>query len=587
MSAARQFFEAGIAALRADKLDEALRALGAALERAPHDAEFQSLYGLALTRAGRRAEAAPWLKGAVQAEPGQMGFRLNLSEHYERGGEDANAVRELRLIALREPHWAHVWPRLIAALTRGRNWRELAEAGAAWLRVKPGNDAALSAVARGKYESGDVSGALEAYRLRRQHNPSSVEAHCSYGLCCLAAGAFAEAADALDEAERLEPNDVDTLAGKARLLTYLGRFTEAEAYCRRCLTLDPEHMDAHTFLSQLNKGRLGEAEKEVLTRLAGDPGRALNQRIAATFALARRHDSEGDADAAFRDYAAANALARERARRDGLIYAAAENEARTRLIMARAANHGPRCEPHGRPMPVFIVGMPRSGTTLVEAVLSAHSQVCGKGELSGLRLILQNWLTQTHVDAAQMDAWARQYLSSAMPAPDAALFTDKMPMNFEAAGLIDRLFPGAPIVDVRRNALETGFSIFRQGLTKFFTFANRLEDIAHAYGQYARLMAHWRRSGVRITTIQYEDFVANFDEAAPNLVRACGLEWEERCRDFQNAPRAISTYSTVQVREPLSLRSSAARYAHHLAPLRDALERNGVNIETGALAVES
>ena len=147
------------------------------------------------------------------------------------------------------------------------------------------------------------------------------------------------------------------------------------------------------------------------------------------------------------------------------------------------------------------------------------------------------------------------------------------------------LFPNARLIHVRRNPVDTGFSIFRHEFSKLVRFTSRLEDIGHYYGEYARVMAHWERvAGDRFTTIQYEDFVRGFDAAAPALVAACGLEWEEACSRFWENPRAVSTISTMQVRRPPTKPSTPARaYADKLAPLTATLESMGVDLETGAL----
>ena len=162
--------------------------------------------------------------------------------------------------------------------------------------------------------------------------------------------------------------------------------------------------------------------------------------------------------------------------------------------------------------------------------------------------------------------------------------TDKHPLNFEAAGLIARLLPDAAIIHVRRDPLETCLSIYRQEFNKHWTFAHRLADIGHHYGQYARLVAHWERTlPGQFTTFQYEDFVATFERAAPELVAACGLEWEVQCLEFQRTPRVIATFSTVQARDPVRSGNGRAKlYAKYLGPLVSALESAGVDLQTGA-----
>lgn len=188
-------------------------------------------------------------------------------------------------------------------------------------------------------------------------------------------------------------------------------------------------------------------------------------------------------------------------------------------------------------------------------------------------------------DADVLRGWSAAYLSNLPVLGAADHITDKHPLNFEAVPLIARLFPQSIIVHVRRDPLETCLSIYRQEFNKHWAFAHRLEDIGHFYGHYARLVAHWERKFPdRFVTVQYESFAADFENAAPTLLKQCGLAWESACLDFQKAPRAIATFSAVQARGPVTVANGRAlRYANHLAPLRQELERANVDLETGAL----
>jgi hypothetical protein len=166
--------------------------------------------------------------------------------------------------------------------------------------------------------------------------------------------------------------------------------------------------------------------------------------------------------------------------------------------------------------------------------------------------------------------------------------TDKHPRNFEAAGFITRLLSNAVIVHVRRNPVETCLSIYRQEFNKHWTFTHRLTDIAEYYVRYAQLVAHWERvlPPGKFVTVQYEDFVADFANAAPQLVQACGLEWQPQCLEFQKTTHPIATFSTVQARSGVALGNGRAqRYEKFLGPLVVALEAGGIDLQTGALKV--
>ncbi|HSD75484.1 MAG TPA: sulfotransferase, partial [Steroidobacteraceae bacterium] len=282
-------------------------------------------------------------------------------------------------------------------------------------------------------------------------------------------------------------------------------------------------------------------------------------------------------------------LALERDALEGRRYDPAQIERRTdRLIQLSAASLPDVARDAARPRPIFIVGMPRSGTTLIEGVLGAHSRVFACGERPTMQQILRAWLAMD--EAAQtpgtetLQEWATAYCRDLPNLGGADQVTDKHPLNFEAVALITHLFPDAAIVNLQRDPVETCLSIYCQEFNKHWSFAHRLEDIGHYYGHYAHLTAHWERAFPgRLVTIQYEDFVENFERAGRVLVEACGLEWEPQCLQFQTTPRAIATFSTVQVRDPIRLgEPRAERYAQHLAPLMAAFESAGVDPVSGS-----
>ena len=189
-----------------------------------------------------------------------------------------------------------------------------------------------------------------------------------------------------------------------------------------------------------------------------------------------------------------------------------------------------------------------------------------------------------------LQEWAAFYFRDLPDLRGADHITDKHPRNFEAAGLIARMLPNAVIVHVRRDPVETCLSIYRQEFNKHWTFAHRLTDIAEYYMRYAQVVAHWERvlPPEKFVTIQYEDFVADFANAAPKLVQACGLEWEPQCLEFQKTPRPIATFSTVQARSEVALGNGRAqRYEKYLGPLAAALEAAGIDLQTGALKLRS
>jgi len=477
-------------------------------------------------------------------------------------------------------------------LTTQSQWRQLAVLARRWAQSAPQSAAAWRNLAVAAFELSRFREAADAARKMVELSPPGAELLAAYGQICLQAQDFDAAEAALDDAEAMDPNLPEMLAGKARLLTFQGRFEDAKAYCRRAVTSDPKRADAYWTLCLLTRGSFEDREMEALIRLAHDTDLEPERRAMAAFALGHGHEARGATKDAFAAFETAHAHKRERAARLGAAYDPARAEAHTANLMALFAAPPPAASPrHDGPRPVFILGMPRSGTTLIESLLAAHSGVFAGGERPRMQQILVQYLAQMQESGArdpgedQLRQWAEAYYQDLRDVGGASHTTDKYPLNFEAAGLIARVFPEAVILHARRNPLETGLSIWRHELPTSWSFPHRLENIGHFYGQYARLAAHWQRVlGPRFVTVQHEDLVANFDEIAPTLVHACGLDWEEACANFHAAERPVAALSAVQVREPVTQPPPrATRYEDYLKPLADALEKAGVDPKTGVL----
>jgi hypothetical protein len=305
-----------------------------------------------------------------------------------------------------------------------------------------------------------------------------------------------------------------------------------------------------------------------------------------------------DHDAAFEAWAEANRIKKERARAAGRGYDRQKQERKTDALIARF--HSPArlsARPRaGGPVPIFIVGMPRSGTTLLESAICAHPDVDGAGEVPALPFYVDqflDWSAQTglgleEVPAAEFESWRSGFLDQCRRFgwSGAPFLTDKQPTNYFSVGLIAALFPEARVIHIRRNPVETGFSIFRRHFSDQWPYATDLEDIAHQYREHARLLLHWTSAfGDRVTFIQYEDLVAAFEPELRRLLSFCGIGWHENCLNYHAQDRSVMTFSAGQVREGPSMArlSSTGPYREQLKPLANALDDFGVDLESGAL----
>jgi tetratricopeptide (TPR) repeat protein len=534
-----------------------------------------------------------WLR-AYTLQPGHVVPALKAAQTEIGRGHAELALRVLDSVAGQQPGHPAMFALRSDALIARRDWPRLRETATAWTRTVPNSPGAWRAAARAAFELGLHTEAAAAFAsFMRLITPTGGD-YAAYGSLCLHALDVEGAAQALEQAEALDPEHTEMLSMRALLLMYLGRFEEAETYARRATASDPECVPAYTTLSRLGRGQLSDKDLTMVTSLALRHVIPLDRRIPAAFAAARAREFRGTYESAFAAYEYAHELALERDQLEGRQYDPPSAERRTeQLIYASWESLPAVARPAGAPRPIFIVGMPRSGTTLIESVLGAHSRVLACGERPVMQRILGAYLGLDDAgkvpDAEILEQWAAAYFRELPSLGGKDHVTDKHPLNFDAVGLISRLFPDATIVHVRRDPVETCLSVYCQEFSKHWAFAHRLEDIGHYYGHYASLAEHWERTlGARFVTVQYEDFVENFEPAARGLVEACGLEWEPECLEFQRAGRAITTFSTVQVRDPIQLgEPRAERFAEHLAPLLTALEEAGVDAVTGSVIREA
>ncbi len=467
-----------------------------------------------------------------------------------------------------------------------RNWPALRAHAEAWRKAQPESPAAARMQAAAAFELGDFRLARSATRkMLALATPTSAD-WAAYGQICLQLNDFDEAERAFAQAARLAPQDPALLAGRARLLTFQGRLEDAEAACRAALARDPARADTYWLLALLSRGRFRREELDALKELTQQSARPPDDRAMAGLALGHGLEAAGDIEGACAAYDSAHAQKREIARREGYGYDAAESEARFARIVELFAAPPPERAPIKGPRPIFIFGMPRSGTTLTDAVLAGHPMVQDCGERVVLELRLNEILRRQELKLpplAELQQWARDYLADIALRPGTAYVIDKNPLNFQAAGLIAQMFPNAIMIELRRNPLEVGLSIWRHEFSKGWTFTTSLSDIGHFYGQYAKLAAHWQRVlGPRLVTLQYEEFAANFTHAAPQLLARIGLDWHEACGDFSRPRPPIATLTAVQVRDAVRPAAPRApRFGAYLDPLRAALLAASVDLNTG------
>ncbi len=369
-------------------------------------------------------------------------------------------------------------------------------------------------------------------------------------------------------------------------LTFCGDPDAAEREFEACLALDPQHWRAHSALSQLRRVSRERNHLERLSSLlpaaAGDADALLHLH----HALAKEHEDLGDSAAAFDHLRRGKALRRARIgycfERDAELFAALQ-----------AAFHDPIEDGIGHPSaePIFVVGLPRTGTTLVERILTSHPLVQSAGELQNFGVALKRASgsrtrhlldPDTIARAGSLDwgALGRAYIDSTRPLTGSQpRFVDKLPHNFLYLGYIARALPRARIVCLRRDPLDTCLSNFRQLFalnTPYFDYALDILDTGRYWQAFDALIAHWRRVlPGRFLEIDYETIVQDQEGATRRLLAHCGLDFDSACLAFERNAAPVATASATQVREPI-YRSAIGRwrrYERELAPLRALLGR--------------
>ncbi|MEK9751918.1 MAG: sulfotransferase [Rhodospirillaceae bacterium] len=541
------------------------------IENRPRHVEAWNNLSVALDLQGRRSEALEACDEALRIRADYVDALVNKGSLLVKTGELVSAIETLAEAAQLAPENPLARVNLAAAL-RGVGEAELA-----------------------------CEQSLEAVRIK----PDYPEAHGALGDSLAATGHFEQALDAYDKALELRPGFMAVRLNKAAALFKLGRLDAAMAAYRAIIDDFPGSADAHNGLGvvELAAGRLDAAiksfrtaveidprqgaawaalasapgyeltvaDRKAIAALSEDSGLPAAARIAGQFALAETLDRKGDFDAAFERFHAGNEMRKMiLAGRDQIFDIDALREAVDDIIAAFPADPAGQGGISDDARPVFVVGMPRSGTTLVEQILASHPDVFGAGEAISIAGL------DPQVEPAENVARALERLGAG--STDAKRIVDKTPFQFFHLGLIRRLFPKAAIVHCRRDPLDTGLSCYMQNFTEAYPWSCDLGHIGGYIDTYLRLMAHWRNVlGGAMVEIDYELLVSEPEPHIRRLLEAVGLDWNPACLEFHRTDRVVYSASNWQVRQPL-YRSAVGRVAHydaHLAPLREALGRHG------------
>jgi tetratricopeptide (TPR) repeat protein len=551
--------------LEQNDYQSALRHCQEAVRLRPDLPEAQNNLGNVLREQGRLAEAKACYAAVLELNPDLALTYSNMGQALQEEGHLPEAMAWYQQGLQRDPNSARIHGHLASALEEQENYE----------------------------------GAVLHYRVALRLDPKYAEAHNGLGFVLHEQGNYAEALTAYGEVLRLRPAYATGHCNLGNILEELGDFERSLASYREAVRLDPSHASAWSLMATMQRGKLPDEDLAVLRQLLSRPHLAIGKRLALHFGIAHVLDARGEYQGAAEHLRQGNALCQTLWQKQGRAYDPQAHSAFTDQLIAvfspeffqRVRGFGLETE-----RPIFIVGLPRSGTTLTEQILASHSQVFGAGELRYLRddfdalprftnarmpvgekgsgpppalECLERLERETARRIAQWHLDRLQALNA-----QASRVADKMPENYLYFGLIATLFPEAKIIHCRRDLRDVAVSCWMTNF-RHLHWAADPDHIAARFRDYLRLMEHWRSVlPGSVLDVDYEETVNDLEAVARRLTAWCGLDWEPACLDFHKTSRPVRTASVMQVRQPIYTRSVARwkNYKAALGPLFAQLE---------------
>jgi tetratricopeptide (TPR) repeat protein len=399
-------------------------------------------------------------------------------------------------------------------------------------------------------------------------------------------GEFDRAFELFDQVLAAMPGDPATLTSKGHALKTTGAQEQAVEAYRAAITAKPDHGDAFYSLANLKTYSFTDDELKAMHQQIDRGDLAFMDRVHLSFALGKAHEDRKDYEESFRFYEQGNALKRRQSRYDADAMSrelSLQREHCNADLFEKQAGKG-----HDAPDPIFILGLPRAGSTLLEQILASHSMVDGTLELPNILSLAHRLRGRYASDPQyprvlhdltpeQLQQLGQDFIENTrIHRQDAAFFIDKMPNNFRHIGLIHLILPNAKIIDARRAPMDCCFSGFKQLFAEGQEFTYGLHEIGRYYSDYVDLMAHWDEVlPGKVLRVQHEDVLDDLEGQVARMLDYLGLPFEEACLSFHKTDRAVRTASSEQVRQPINRAGQGAwlPFDPWLGELREALAK--------------
>ena len=428
--------------------------------------------------------------------------------------------------------------------------------------------------------------ALSHAKVLIQQDPKNPQFQSVFAVESMQSGDYDTALATFDSILEILPEEPVTLTSRGNALKTQGNKEQAIDSYRRAIKKYPAHGEAYYSLANLKLFSFTDKEIEAMESQEHNPGISYMARIYIDFALGKAYEDRGEFDKAFSYYERGNSFKRSQSRyksEDITSEFHAQMDVFNESFVEANRGSGTRAAD-----PIFIVGLPRSGSTLLEQILASHSQVDGTMELPNILSLAQKLrrgevLSGTShypsvlktIDAGTLKSFGDAYIKDTrVHRGSAPFFIDKMPNNFRHIGLISLILPNAKIIDARRHPMGCCFSAFKQLFHEGQEFSYGLEEVGTYYKDYIELMDHWDKVlPGKVLRVQYEDVVADLDTQVRRILDYCGLEFEDSCISFHETERSVRTPSSEQVRQPIyqSGLEQWKNFDANLEPLKTAL----------------
>ncbi len=608
----------GAALIRQRKADEAEHTLSRAVRIYADFSRAHEGLAEALIMQGRLPEALESLERAAELEPGSASVRMKKAKVLTVLGKDDDATREFeesfkltphredlvrglnlqrmgnireaeqiyRNVLLKDPSNVDALRLMAGVAMRAKQWGDAEMLLERALELAPDYYQGWMDIGMARQEQDKTDAAIEAYERVTRLKPHKPHGYTSAGTVYAMIGKHDEAMERFEKAIEVEPGNFGALSGMGHVLKTIGKQDEAIARYRECVEHNPDHGETWWSLANLKTFRFTDDDIAVMEKRAARESLVEEQRASFFFALGKAYEDKQDYARAFEYYEKGNANRRERETYDPVQTVDLHDsfiEVFSRDFLAERRGVG--CQSNA---PILIVGLPRSGSTLIEQILASHPDVEGTHELPDLGRVarsigLQREDRKTYprvisfLDDDEFAALGEEYLrrTERHRETDLPRFTDKLPNNFAHVGFLSLILPNAKVINARRHPLDSCLGSFKQMFARGQPFTYDQFELAEFYLQYQRLMDHWHEvlPGT-VLDVQYEEVVDDLETQVRRILEHCDLPWNDACLRFYENERAVKTASSEQVRKPIYASSKHLwrRYEEHLGPMIEVLE---------------